>query len=111
MLFKFISKNTGDIIMLQPHAEQILTILGRDTANGASNKGIIQAAQIPAALVALQEAITAEEADREAALADALANNETPPVFSDISLRQRALPFIDMLRRCESDGGDVVWGV
>lgn len=111
MLFKFKSKNTGDIIMLQPHAEQILTILGRDTANGASDKGIVQAEQIPAALVALHEAIEAEEADREAATAEALAKDETAPVFSDVSLRQRALPFMDMLRRCESDGDDVVWGV
>ena len=111
MLFKFKSKNTGDIIMLQPHAEQILTILGRDTANGASNKGIIQAEQIPAALVALEKAITAEEADREAAVAEALAKHEATPIFSDVSLRQRALPFMDMLRRCESDGDDVVWGV
>ena len=111
MLFKFKSKNTGDIIMLQPHAEQILTILGRDTTNGAANKGIVQAEQIPAALVALHEAIAAEEADREAATAEALAKNEAAPVFSDVSLRQRVLPFMDMLRRCESDGDDVVWGV
>ena len=111
MLFKFKSKNNGDIIMLQPHAEQILTILGRDTANGASSKGIIQAEQIPAALVALHHAIAAEETARETAAAEALANGEPAPVYSDVSLRQRALPFMDMLRRCESDGDDVVWGV
>ena len=111
MLFKFKSKNTGDIIMLQPHAEQILNILGRDTANGAANKGIIQAEQIPAALVALHDAIATEEREREAATAEALAKGEPTPVFSDVSLRQRALPFIEMLRRCETDADDVVWGV
>ena len=111
MLFKFKSKNTGDIIMLQTHAEQILAILGRDTANGASDKGIIQAEQIPAALKALEEAIAAEETAREAAIAEAIAKNEPTPVFAEVSLRQRAQPFMDMLRRCQSDGDDVVWGV
>jgi hypothetical protein len=26
-------------------------------------------------------------------------------------LRQRALPFMDMLRSCAKDGHDIVWGV
>lgn len=111
MLFKFKSKNTGDIIMLQTHAQQILTILGRDAESVASGRGIVQAEQIPAALVALQEAIVAEETAREAAIAEALANNEPTPVFAEVSLRQRAQPFTEMLRRCETDGDDVVWGV
>ena len=37
--------------------------------------------------------------------------NETPPRPDAISLRQRATPFIDMLRRCEKDGTEIVWGV
>ena len=111
MLFKFKSKNTGDIIMLPAHANQILTILGRDTANGASDKGILQAQQIPAALNALQNAIAAEESARAAAIAEALASNEPAPVFAEVSLHQRAQPLMDMLRRCETDGSDVVWGV
>ncbi|MDB5945083.1 MAG: hypothetical protein JWQ33_109, partial [Ramlibacter sp.] len=28
-----------------------------------------------------------------------------------ISLRQRAVPFVDMLRRAEKAGQDIVWGV
>jgi predicted HNH restriction endonuclease len=111
MLFKFKSKNTGDIIMLQAHAQQILTILGRDTANGASDKGIVQAEQIPSALEALQNAIVAEETARDAAVAEAQKKGEPTPVFAEVSLRQRAQPFIEMMRRCESDGDDVVWGV
>ncbi|WP_210544041.1 DUF1840 domain-containing protein [Rhodoferax sp. PAMC 29310] len=111
MLFKFKSKNTGDIIMLPTHAQQILAILGRDSESVASGKGIVQAEQIPAALVALQEAIAVEETARDAAIAEALANNEPTPVFAEVSLRQRAQPFMEMLRRCETDGDDVVWGV
>ncbi|HQX59570.1 MAG TPA: DUF1840 family protein [Burkholderiaceae bacterium] len=28
-----------------------------------------------------------------------------------VTLRQRAVPFIDMLRRCQAAGKDIVWGV
>lgn len=111
MLFKFKSKNTGDIIMLQAHGLQILEILGKDTANGAADKGIILSATIPDGLTALKDAIVAEEQARVKAVAEALANNEPTPQFSEVSLRQRAQPFMDMLRRCEQDGDDVVWGV
>jgi hypothetical protein len=40
-----------------------------------------------------------------------LADNEPPPQFAEIGLRQRAQPFIEMLNRCHADGDDVVWGV
>ena len=32
-------------------------------------------------------------------------------VFSDLGLRQRAMPFIDMLKRNQQAGAEVVWGV
>lgn len=111
MLYKFKSKNTGDIIMLQTHGQQILEIMGKDTANGAADKGIILSERIPDGLTALQAAIVAEETAREKAVAEALANDEATPQFAEVSLRQRAQPFMDMLRRCAQDGDDVVWGV
>lgn len=111
MLYKFKSKNTGDIIMLQSHGQQILEIMGKDIAHGAPDKGIILSEQIPDGLTALQAAIEAEEKAREKAVAQALANDEPTPQFAEVSLRQRAQPFMDMLRRCAQDGDNVVWGV
>ena len=29
----------------------------------------------------------------------------------DVTLRQRAVPFIDMLRECKAAGREIVWGV
>ena len=111
MLYKFKSKSTGDVIMLQANAQRMLEIMGKDTKNVASQRGIILAEQMPAALAALEAAIALEEAEQKAALAQALANNEPAPRFEAISLRQRSVPFMGMLRQSSKDGHDIVWGV
>ena len=98
MLYKFKSKNTGDVIMLEPNGRKILEIIGKD----AGPSGIILPEEMPAAIKALQDAVTLEEsgdAEAGAVPGDAL------------GLRQRATPFIDMLQRNHKGGSDVVWGV
>jgi len=107
MLFKFKSKATGDLIMLEPNGRRVLQIIGKD----AQPQGIILPEQIPAAVGALEAAIAREEADQKAMIEEAKAKGETPPRFDAISLRQRAVPFLDMLRRCEKAGEEIVWGV
>lgn len=111
MLYKFKSKTTGDVIMLQPNGRRMLEIIGKDIRDGAGDKGIILPEHMPAAIAALEAAIAAEEAQRQAAQANALARNENPAQPEAISLRQRALPLIDMLRRCEKARVEIVWGV
>ena len=99
MLYKFKSKATGDLIMLEPNGRRVLEVIGKDTGP----KGIIEAAQMPAAIAALESAIAAEEAAGKQA--------EEEGKAPDVTLRQRAVPFIDMLKRAEKAGADVVWGV
>ena len=111
MLYKFKSKSTGDVIMLQPNGRRVLEIIGKDLQSSSATKGIVLPEDMPAAIAALEAAIAREEAERKTWVEEALANNETPPQFEGISLRQRALPFIDMLRRSEKAGHEVVWGV
>lgn len=112
MLYKFKSKATGDLIMLQPNGRRMLEIIGKISAgDGDADKGIILPEQMPAALAALTAAVSQEAADRKAALAQALERNEAPPRFEAISLRQRALPLMEMLQRCEKAGHAIVWGV
>ena len=48
MLFKFKSKATGDLIMLEPNGRHVLQIIGKDP----SVTGIILPVQMPAALAA-----------------------------------------------------------
>lgn len=114
MLYKFKSKGTGDLIMLQPNGRRMLEIIGKvnhDDSDNAAAKGIILPEQMQAAVAALTAAVAKEEAEQKAALADALARNEPAPRFEAVSLRQRTLPFIEMLRRCQEAGHAVVWGV
>ena len=111
MLYKFKSKSCGDVIMLQANGQRMLEVIGKETANGASQKGIVVAAQIPAALAALEAEIAREKAAQTAALALALAKHEPAPRFEAISLRQRTVSFMAMLRQSAKDGHDIVWGV
>lgn len=111
MLYKFKSKSTGDVIMLQPNGQRLLEIIGKDSATEHAAKGILLPEQMPAAIAALEAAMAQEEAEQKAAIAQALAEHKAPPQFEAISLRQRAQPFIEMLRRSGKAGHDVVWGV
>ena len=103
MLYKFKSRSAPDLIMLEPHGRQILQIIGKTPGP----TGIITAAQIPAAMAALQAAVAADEAGTGAQeLTDAEAG-ERPDT---VRLHQRAAPFLEMLRRSVAQEHDVVWG-
>eukprot|EP01034_Spumella_vulgaris_P028059 gene28059-34856_t len=52
MLYKFKSRAAADLILLEPQGRQILQIIGKAPAPN----GIVTAAQIPAALAALEAA-------------------------------------------------------
>ncbi|WP_182119701.1 DUF1840 domain-containing protein [Acidovorax sp. FHTAMBA] len=106
MLYKFKSRAAADLIMLEPQGRQILEIIGKTP--GAN--GIVTAAQIPAAIAALEAAVLADEAQPavEDETEEEAANNERKDT---VRLRQRAAPFIDMLRRSAAENVDVVWGV
>ena len=100
MLYKFKSKNAGDVIMLEANGRKVLEVIGKD----AGPTGIILAAEVPAAIKALQEAIALEESQDE--------NHGESVVAGDSpGLRQRAMPFIDMLKRNHQAGSNVTWGV
>ena len=96
-----------NLIMLQPNGEKVLSIIGKDS----SPTGIILVAQMKAAIDALNAAVAQEEADQKAAAAAAQANGKVVPKLEAISLRQRAHPFIEMLKTCHKASQDIVWGV
>lgn len=108
MLYKFKSKVTGDLIMLEPNGRQVLQLIGK----GDSAKGILQPAEMPAAIAALERAVAEDESAQQQRVQEAQAAGEkTVPRAETVSLRQRAVPFIDMLKRCQQANEDIVWGV
>jgi len=111
MLYKFKSKATGDVIMLQPNGQRVLEIIGKHSAAEPSLKGILLPEQMTEALSALAAAIEHEEVQRKEAIQQAKAENLPAPHFEAISLRQRALPFMDMVRECMKAEEAILWGI
>lgn len=103
MIYKFKSKAAGDVIMMGPSGDQVLRLIGK--APGA--KGIIEPAQMPGAMKALEEAIAAEEASRN----EAEQEDGKPQKGDGISLRQRAWPLVEMMKRAHAVDESIVWGV
>lgn len=108
MLYKFKSRATADLIMLEPHGRKVLQIVGKSPDE---THGIITAEQIPAAIAALQAAVQREEsAESVSSIADDAPEDVTdPPQGGAISLRQRTAPLLDMLRRSAAEGYEVIW--
>lgn len=104
MLYKFKSRATADLIMLEPQGRQIVSIVGKTPGTS----GIVTVAQIPAAIAALEAAVAADEA--QPPVDDAQDEATADDRKDSVRLRQRAAPFIEMLKRSAAEGVDVVWG-
>jgi hypothetical protein len=111
MIYKFKSKATGDLIMLEENGRTILRIIGK-TDPQALKQGIVLPKDMPAAIATLQEAVIHEEArNQEKAHAAPEAGRANAGAIQGIGLRQRSLPFIRMLERCHAENKEIVWGV
>lgn len=98
MLYRFKSKDMGDVIMLEPNGRQVLEIIGKKPGP----QGIILPEQMEAAIKALEAAIALEESNDEVDVSE---------TAEGLGLHQRALPFLAMLRTNLKAGQQVVWGV
>jgi hypothetical protein len=114
MIYKFKCQATSDVIMMGPHGDHLLHLLGREPVA----RGAIDVADMPAAIAALQAAVEADEAARAAALASAAEDSAEPgaeaaaaPAQVPVGLRQRLWPMVEMLHRAHDAGKPVVWGV
>jgi hypothetical protein len=107
MIYKFKSKAAGDVIMMGPAGDQFLRILGREPAG----KGILESEAMSAALTAIERAVAAEEAARAQAEREAAADGRTLPVREGVTLRQRMWPMVEMIKRAQAEGHEIVWGV
>jgi hypothetical protein len=110
MLYKFKSKVTGDLIMLEANGRQMLTIVGKgDPTNLA--QGILTPENMPAATAALVQAVQHDDEARASTEALASQGDDTVEPLTTVSLRQRAAPFLEMIQRCQADNTPIVWGV
>lgn len=106
MIYKFKSKAAGDVIMMGPTGDKVLGLIGKDV----TPKGIIEPAQMPAAIQALADAVKADDEARAAS--EKPDEGQAASAGRDpISLRQRAWPLVEMLKRAHAADQPVTWGV
>jgi hypothetical protein len=98
MLVRFRS-DAGDILMFGDIAVALLRMMGQS----GGIPGAILASDIPAALDRLQQGIGLK--GDEPTEHSRNGNNGEPPV----SLRQRAFPLIELLKRAVNKNVDVIW--
>ena len=107
MIYKFKSKAAGDVIMLGPTGDRVLGLIGKDV----TPKGIIEPAQMPAAIQALADAVAADDAARAATGDDKPDDAGAAGSRDAISLRQRAWRLVEMMNRALAADEPVTWGV
>lgn len=107
MLYKFKSKAGADVIMLAPQGDQLLRLIGRTPAA----QGIVEAADLGAAVSALEQAVADDEATFARAQAEAEAAGQPVPHRDGVTLRARMWPMVELMRRAAAAKADVVWGV
>jgi Domain of unknown function (DUF1840) len=107
MIYKFKSKAAGDVIMMAPAGDDVLRRIGKSPAA----QGIIEAAAMPAAIAAIEQAIAADEAARAQAEKEAAAEGKALAPREGVTLRQRAWPLVEMMKRSIAAKVDIVWGV
>jgi Domain of unknown function (DUF1840) len=107
MIYKFKSKAAGDVIMTGPVGDDVLRLIGK----AAAAQGIIEAGSMAAAIAALERAVAADEQAREQAERDAKAEGKKFAAREGVTLRQRAWPLVEMMKRSMAENADIVWGV
>lgn len=106
MLYTFRSKAAGEVIMMGSIGDELLRIIGKEPAS----RGVIEPAMMPAAMLALEEAITREKSQAPETETDSA--EQDPHLLRDepVTLRQRAWPLGEMLKRAHAENSEIVWG-
>lgn len=104
MLVRFVSSETGELLMFAEAARTLLQALGKET----TARGTFTRAEMAGAAQALREAVKRAEAPPpEDDELDETGKKKEPVV----AISQRAWPFIDMLERTARGGpkANIVW--
>jgi hypothetical protein len=102
MHYVFRSRADADLLMMGPVGDHLLRIIGREP----SERGIIEAAALPAAIQAIEAAVAADRREQGGG-----GEAEEDPKESRVGLAQRAWPMLEMMKRASAEKTDIVWGV
>lgn len=105
MLYRFKSRATADLLMLEPSGRRLLEVLGREP----SAQGILEWPDLPSLMLRLESAIEQEEAHLAQAERQAGLQGQTVR-RPEVSLRQRFWPMREMMRRSHAAQEPILWG-
>ncbi len=108
MLVTFSSKNAPSVLMLSQHARVVLEAAGKTTVANLPERGVFTPEQLPGALAALEQAVAAAPVSHD----DEDEDSDAPPVPSmarEVGFAQRAFPLLDLFRRAQATGDNVLW--
>jgi Domain of unknown function (DUF1840) len=107
MHYTFKSKATGDVLMTEPVGSGLLRAIGKEPAS----QGIIETAALPLAMAAIEKAIALEEAQPLQEVAKSAMDSSELSRDETVTLRQRAWPLVEMMKRAQLENANIVWGV
>lgn len=99
------SKATGNLVLVNAHAEALLGLLGKN----AREPGILEPKDMPQALSVLQGLPNELPPPPEGAERDD--DRPIDPLDEPVAPRKRAWPLIEMIRRAHEAQEPIVWGV
>lgn len=107
MLVRFLSSETGELLMYSDAAGELLRILGKLTEARGS---FLQEEMLPAAEL-LREAVKRGEESKPPVELDPAEEEKLHFMEKPVAMAQRAWPFIDMLERTGRSGpkANIVW--
>ncbi|WP_174874432.1 DUF1840 domain-containing protein [Vogesella oryzae] len=119
MIFTFHSQAAGNLLMFRSDAENVLALLGKDAKQ---SKGVIAVAEMPDAIVTLQQAIQHSQAlaaipepepkpEQSAEQQHNKDNSDAKPAETPVAFYQRAQPLLEMLKLSLRENKAITWGV
>jgi hypothetical protein len=105
MLVTFRTKSYASITMFGDVAKQLLELMG----HSGTIPSAINAEDVPAALARLEAAIKQREAADAAALAESDRARDDYDAPRKVTLSQRAVPLLELLRAAAADKTGVIW--
>ncbi|MGD2032983.1 MAG: DUF1840 domain-containing protein [Gammaproteobacteria bacterium] len=104
MLIKFYSK-VGSFTMFGDIAKQLLKMMG----HSGTVPGAVRAADLAEARQRLESAVAAADSPPSESEADKKDDDDDDDEKPPVTLRQRAYPLIDLLKRAQEEDCDVLW--
>jgi Domain of unknown function (DUF1840) len=102
MAVTFKTRACGEVTMLDANAKQVLALIGKEFGV----RGVITAAEAPAALAKLAAAVAAQGGGRGP---DEASDPDAARAY--VPLKTRLAPFVEMLERAHAGSRDILWGV